>query len=138
MQIIRIDSTNIDLLYQFIKNPDEISPFFRYFQTRDPLAAFKNHVYTIVGLENENVVAYGHIDYETKYWFGICVLNSYHGKGYGKQIMKSIIEFADSNSIDMTLSVDSANVVAIDLYKRNGFNEIKRVDTVIYMKRKSI
>jgi RimJ/RimL family protein N-acetyltransferase len=136
MYIVRIDSTNIDLLYQFIKNPDEISPFFRYFQSRDPHTVFKNHIYTIVGIENENVIAYGHIDYETKYWFGICVLNSYHGKGYGKQIINSILKFADSNTIDLALSVDSNNTIAIDLYKRNGFIEIKKRDTIIYMERK--
>jgi ribosomal protein S18 acetylase RimI-like enzyme len=136
MRILRIDSTNIDLLYQFIKNPAEISSFFRYFQTRDPRNVFeKQHIYTVVGIENSNVVAYGHIDYETKYWFGICVLNSYHGKGYGKQIINSILEFADSNSIDLALSVDSNNTLAIDLYKRNGFIEIKKRDTIIYMER---
>jgi ribosomal protein S18 acetylase RimI-like enzyme len=136
MQIVRIDSTNIDLLYQFIKNPDEISPFFRYFQSRDPRAAFKNHVYTVVGIENDIVVAYGHIDYETKYWFGICVLNTYQGKGYGKQIINSILEFTDSNSIDLALSVDSNNIVAIELYKKNGFIKVKNTDTIVYMERK--
>ena len=110
--------------------------FFRYFQTRDPRTVFeKQHIYTIVGIENNNVVAYGHIDYETKYWFGICVLNSYQGKGYGKQILNSILDFADRKSIQLSLSVDVDNTVAIELYKKNGFVETRKTSTIIYMER---
>ena len=136
MQLVRIDSTNIDLLYQFIKVPSEISSFFRYFQTRDPRTVFeKHHIYTVVGIENNSVVAYGHIDYETKYWFGICVLNTYQGKGYGKQLINFILDFADRNSISLSLSVDIDNIVAIELYKKNGFIETRKTATVIYMER---
>jgi ribosomal protein S18 acetylase RimI-like enzyme len=136
MKLVQIDSTNIDLLYQFTMNRDEISPFFRYFEKRDPLFVVqKQHIYTIVGIDeiSNKVIGYGHIDHENKYWLGICILNSYHGKGYGKQIMDGLINYADSKHILLSLSVDIENMNAIQMYTKYKFVEEKQTDTILYM-----
>jgi ribosomal protein S18 acetylase RimI-like enzyme len=137
MFLTAINLSNIDLLYSFLSNPSELSDHFRYFRTRDPKNILAQHVYTIVGIDEETrqVIAYGHIDYEEKYWLGICVLNSHCGKGYGKQIMDDLLLYADARDMPLSLSVDIDNVPAINLYKKYKFIEKRRTDTVIYMGR---
>ncbi len=132
-----INLSNIELLYNFLSDASEISEHFRYFRTRDPKNILSQHVYTIVGIDEETqqAIAYGHIDYEEKYWLGICVLNSYCGRGYGKQIMDDLLLYADTRDIPLSLSVDVDNVPAINLYKKYKFIEKKITNTVLYMNR---
>ena len=72
MKVISVDLSNIDLLYSFLSDLSEISYHFRYFRTRNPTQIISQHVYTIVGIDEETnkIIAYGHIDYEEKYWLG--------------------------------------------------------------------
>jgi GNAT superfamily N-acetyltransferase len=135
MEIVEIDETNIDFIHQFLKDPNEISHHFRYFEKRRPEDVLGQHVCTFVGLDRETkkCIAYGHIDYEEKFWLGICVHKSQCGKGYGKQMIVKLLGFADKDPLH--LSVDSDNSVAIRMYETYGFVETKRVGNVVYMKR---
>lgn len=121
MKIVNIDACNIDLLKTFIVNIT--SQHFRYYNTRDPHIAIRNHIYTIVGLVDKTPVAYGHIDVEgSTYWIGVCVLDSYKGQGFGQQILMSLLARADAlgiSQVDLTVDVD--NIVAQQLYKKHGF-----------------
>lgn len=137
MKIVIVTRDFVDLIYNFLNDSTEISDHFRYFCTRDPKQIISQHVYTIVGIEEETnkVIAYGHIDYEEKYWLGICVLNSYCGKGHGRQIMDSLLMYADARDIPLSLSVDIDNVPAINMYKKYKFIEKKRTDKILYMNR---
>lgn len=123
-----------ELLNQFLKRSDLISNHFRYFHSR-PTSIIKNHLLTLIGLENDEPIAYGHIDAETHNWLGICVLDGYHGKGYGTQIMNELIKYADINRINLRLSVDSDNINAIHLYKKYNFINYKTTNSVYYMER---
>lgn len=123
-----------ELLNQFLKRSDLISNHFRYFQSR-PTSIIKNHLITIIGLEDNKPIAYGHIDYETYNWLGICILNGYQGKGYGTQMMNELIKYADENKLELRLSVDKDNLHAVSLYRKYNFIEYKSTETVIYMKR---
>lgn len=140
MKIISIDKKSIDLLYKFLNETQEVSDHFRYFNSRDPKDVIHQHVYTIVGIEEEtnNVIAYGHIDFEEKYWLGICVWNSYCGKGYGKQIMNQLIEYADTNKINLYLSVDLTNTHAIRMYEKYNFKNVRNTEYVLYMNRPAL
>ncbi len=137
MRIVTINPNTIDLIDSFLSEQSEISEHFRYFQSRDPHTIVQQHVYTIVGVDEETnqVIAYGHIDYEEKYWLGICIWKSYCGKGYGKQIMNELIEYADKNKIILSLSVDKTNINAIQLYKRYNFSLTHETKTILYMNR---
>jgi RimJ/RimL family protein N-acetyltransferase len=54
--------------------------------------------------------------------FGICVLKEYWGYGVGKNFLKEIIQWADSNGIKkINLAVLETNDKAIKLYKKYGF-----------------
>ena len=121
-----------ELLNEFLKSSH--SEHFRYFNTR-PTSIIKNHKLTLIGLVNNIPIAYGHIDYETYNWLGICVLDGYQGKGYGKKMMNELIGYADVAGLELYLSVDIDNINAINLYSKYNFIEYKRTDKIIYMKR---
>jgi ribosomal protein S18 acetylase RimI-like enzyme len=129
-----IVNANEELINKFLEKKELISNHFRYFLTR-PANIINNHIYTIIGLYGDTPIAYGHIDLEKYNWLGICVLDGYQGKGYGKQIMDSLINYADKNKLDLKLSVDIDNLQAIYLYKKYNFIEYNINNSVIYMER---
>lgn len=134
MNIVKINDSNIYLLETFLKNNLPIS--FRYFTTR-PLQIIKSHLLTIIGVINDNPIAYAHIDYEHNiYWFGICVLDEYQSLGYGTQIMDYInLFFLNSNINKLSLTVDKNNITAINLYKKYDFHIISELETYYKMEK---
>lgn len=117
---MNIHTNNIKLIEKFINLHN--STTFRYFQNRT-IDCINNHVVTIIGELNNIPIAYGHIDYENKYWIGLCVLNEYQEKGYGSTILKSLLELAKNTNINkLHLTVDIDNIRAIKLYKKYGFS----------------
>ena len=82
-------------------------------------------------------MAYGHIDYskdENKYWLGICLLEEYQGKGYGKQMMNALIDIFNNTDIDtLYLTVDKENSKAISMYKKYSFNIIDEEESYYIM-----
>ena len=71
--IITINDTNIDILKQFIRN--KLPPTFRYFGSRD-INSVKSHEITLIYLDNDIPVGYGHLDNDGHHiWLGICVLS---------------------------------------------------------------
>lgn len=56
--------------------------------------------------------------------FGICILQEYCGLGVGNQLLTSTIEWSEENNIEkISLNVVEANLGAINLYKRHGFEQ---------------
>ena len=55
--------------------------------------------------------------------FGIAVHPEYHGMGIGNAMMETLIDLADNwlNLVKVELAVNSANKIAIGLYKKFGF-----------------
>ena len=49
--------------------------------------------------------------------------------------MKYLLNFSDLHGLPLYLSVDVDNSTAIEMYKRAGFLELRRKDTVVYMLR---
>ncbi len=123
MKIVQITTSNLHYLNRFCANT--LPPQFRYFNTRKPADAILHHVYTIIGLMNDNPIAYGHIDYDSaskRNWIGVCILPEYQGRGYGKTIVRTLIRRADTLNIPtLHLSVDRTNTVARALYEAVGF-----------------
>ena len=56
-------------------------------------------------------------------FLGICILKEFRGKGIGTMMMKHIIEWAEKHKEleKLSLSVFSTNKVAINLYRKFGF-----------------
>ena len=135
MEIIKITTENCAHLTDFLNN--NISSYFRYYTKRD-ISVIKDHLVTYIGIIQNKPVAYGHIDYskdENKYWLGICLLEEYQGKGYGKQIMNKLIDtFNNSINIDrLYLTVDKDNTKAISMYKNYLFSIIAEGESYYMM-----
>jgi ribosomal protein S18 acetylase RimI-like enzyme len=81
-------------------------------------------------------IGYAHIDFDdNKYWFGICILENYQNKGYGKEIMTYIFNQEKIKQLDQIyLTVDKINAAAIHLYKKFNFDVIHETDTYFMMR----
>jgi ribosomal protein S18 acetylase RimI-like enzyme len=130
--IIEITENNNYLLNEFLNN--SIPGTFRYFNKRS-VNVISNHLITLILIDNNLPVGYAHIDYDdNKYWFGICILENYQGKGYGKKLMEYIFNHKKITNIDkIYLTVDKINDIAINLYKKYNFNIIEENDSYIKM-----
>ena len=132
LNIIEIDNNNIDYLNKFLLN--NLPSTFRYFNTRN-IDIIKNHIITIILLDDEVPVGYAHIDYENKYWLGICILEEYQGKGFGKKVMEYIFNNEKIKNInEIYLSVDKINENAIKLYKIFNFKMVEEHENFYIMK----
>jgi ribosomal protein S18 acetylase RimI-like enzyme len=123
--IVEITENNNNLLQDFISN-NKLPNTFRYFNKRT-IDVIKNHLITIILLDNELPVGYAHIDFDdNKYWFGICILENYQGMGNGKKMMEYIFNNEKIKNIEnIYLTVDKININAINLYKKFKFNTIE-------------
>jgi ribosomal protein S18 acetylase RimI-like enzyme len=135
MEILKITIENSRYLTDFLNN--NISSYFRYYNKRD-ITVIKDHFLTCIGTIQDKPVAYGHIDYskdENKYWLGICLLDEFQGKGYGKQMMNALIDiFNNSTHIDtLYLTVDKDNTKAISMYKKYLFSIIAEGESYYMM-----
>lgn len=102
---------------------------FRYFDSRDE-SCFKNHFYHFI-LNDSNPIGYGHLDYDCgKMWLGMCVFDSYVGRGYGKLILRNLIDNRENNVLNLT--VDKENYKAINLYLNNGFKIHSQTQKIFY------
>lgn len=136
MEIIKIDNSNIELLSQFLSN--NLSSHFRYYKKRN-VDAINNHLLTIIGLEDNIPIAYGHIDYEDdKHWLGVCILGHRQNRGYGRQIIEHLLNSCIAKKLrELYLTVDVDNYVAKNMYEKFGFKIISRnvnLDTITMMK----
>lgn len=122
MQILQITRNNIDLLKTFLKN--QLPLKFRYFNSRD-ITCIENHVITLLMLVDNTPIAYGHLDKDQtgNIWLGVCVLDEHQSNGYGKAIVKSLLDYAQNNTIvnKVVLTVDKDNINAIKLYEKFKF-----------------
>ena len=136
--IVEINEINNYLIKDFLNN--SIPSTFRYFNKRT-INVIKNHIITIILIVDNLPVGYAHIDYDDdKYWFGICILDKYQGKGYGKKMMEYIFNSEKIKTIDeIYLTVDKINTIAIKLYTKFNFYNIDEKDyyfTMCYSKLK--
>ena len=136
MSLKKINYHGKDEVERFIRNAGPSLQKFRYFDSR-PLSVLKRHLLTILFYQNNIPIGYGHLDPEEgKIWLGICVSHNALGKGVGKQLMEELMTFAKSNNLLITLSVDSDNTKALNLYNSFGFNQTQKKNSTIFMENK--
>jgi len=119
--VINHDEHGLGLLRRFTSN--DLPTTFRYFDKRD-ISVIRNHKITLLGMLENEVMAYAHVDTDDdgNNWLGICVLGKYTNRGYGKRLMKELLDRAsDLNVGTIKLTVDVDNDVAIRLYESFGF-----------------
>jgi hypothetical protein len=106
---------------------------FRYYLNRD-ISVIKNHIFTCLYYNNENIIGYGHLDYEDgKIWLGIIISDDSKSKGFGGLIMDDLLSKTQE---PIYLSVDKDNKIAQRLYKNKKFFIFKENNKNIIMVRK--
>ena len=130
MKIVQVSKDNFSILPVFVSNLGEAAKTFRYFSKR-PIDIVYNHLVTILLVDEEQALAYGHLEEEDgNVWLGICVLPAYKGKGFGKIIMERLIEEAKKKGLQtISLTVDQDNLSAIGLYEKCGFKLCSEYNT---------
>jgi RimJ/RimL family protein N-acetyltransferase len=114
---------------KIIDSNSNLKSTFRYFNSRNE-DCFNNHFYHII-LNDPELVGYGHLDYENgKMWLGMCVFDSFVGRGYGKSILKNLIDSREKSKL--YLSVDKENFKAINLYLHSGFKIYLQTEKIFY------
>ena len=99
MQVIDV-AENYKLVNDFLRRAKGSLNTFRYFYHR-PVQTIKNHITTLMILENGLPVCYGHLDPDnSKVWLGIAVVEEDKGKGYGKLMMIELLKAARINKIN--------------------------------------
>lgn len=130
MELVNVKSGYIHLLRRFIDQMGIAATTFRYFSKR-PVEVVNSHLATFLLIENEQPVAYGHLEDEGGcVWLGICVLPDYYGKGYGKLMMRALVDNAKKLNVNtISLTVDKVNEAAIRLYEHFNFQKLDSVDS---------
>ncbi|MGW9127632.1 N-acetyltransferase family protein [Paenibacillus chitinolyticus] len=81
------------------------------------VAAVQDRIVAFSRCEGNQLVRFSH-----KVEFGVGVLKEFWGRGIGKNLLKTSIDWADSNGIKkMTLTVLETNEKAAQLYRKLGF-----------------
>jgi len=135
MNFTHVDTRDTSLLKILISKLGASSNTFRYFESRDLDSCLPNHEKTILLVDHSKPIGYGHLDRDRsdkKIWLGIALLKDFTGKGFGKKIMRELLE---DSSEDIYLSVDTANIAGQKLYLKFGFEIIKSNSIIIYMKK---
>jgi RimJ/RimL family protein N-acetyltransferase len=138
--ILEIDKTNtknVEFLEKFIASMGNSSDSFRYFKSR-PISVIDNHLCTVILLDNNEPIGYGHLDKEeNNVWFGIAITQAFLGQGKGNIIIRYLIDKADDLKLpEIKLSVDKNNAQAIKLYIRYGFVAFYEKNEILFFSRK--
>jgi RimJ/RimL family protein N-acetyltransferase len=133
---MRIENTSdTDLVKRFIETAGKSLDTFRYFSSR-PTSVISNHLITLVGIENDIPVAYGHLETENGCtWLGVCVSEKWIGTGKGGEVVSSLLKFADTRGLVVSLTVDEDNFKARNLYEKSGFVFRKKNMKTMYYER---
>ena len=123
MEFIEVKYPQTQCLEKFLSTAGKSLETFRYFSKR-PLKIIEQHLCTYLLKEDDEVLAYGHLDQEEgTVWLGIAVAEHATGKGLGKMMMHKLLDFAKKNHVSqIKLSVDNDNLTAIHLYVAMGFS----------------
>jgi len=130
MKIIEISDLNKNLLINFLKQ--HIPNTFRYYNKRN-INVIKNNILTILLIYDNKEIGYAHIDYDIKYWLGICILNEYQNKGFGTLLMNYIFNNNKIINKKIFLTVDKENKGGLYLYKKFNFKIVEEYDTYYLM-----
>jgi GNAT superfamily N-acetyltransferase len=118
MIIVKINNDNIFLLKDFLNNIENSKKNFTYYNNRE-ITVINNHVLTVLLIDtNNDILGYGHLDYDEVLWLGICICDKHIGKGYSKIIMEYLLNYTTDK---IYLTVNNTNIPAIKLYEKYGF-----------------
>ena len=131
VKIVRVNLETKHLIEMFIDKAGNSLESFRYFSSR-PISIINNHLVTLILMLDGIATGYAHLDKEQEdVWLGIAVAENAKGKGFGKLLIKELLDIAKEYAVQkIKLTVDNNNVIAQKMYKHFGFE--LRVETKNY------
>lgn len=100
-----------------------------------PAAAFRTEIFashnhyfavrdgeTLIGYAGISVL--GPTDHPECEIHTIAVDPAYQGRGHGRELLSALLEIADAHHAEVFLEVRTDNGSAINMYRRNGFEEV--------------
>lgn len=136
LKYISLNSSNLDLLDEFLINAGDSLNTFRYFETRKAEVVLE-HIVSYVIKDDSRIIGYCHLENDSgKTWLGLCILEKETGKGYGKLILNKLISVSKKLKVEsIYLSVDLNNLKAIKLYENFNFKfQFEKNDVYYYKK----
>ena len=131
-KFIDVDKTSIEFI-NFLEFEMKNNEHFKYFSTRS-IDILDNHLITILVVSGTNILGYGHIDPENRYWLGIYVSINHRGKSLGKIMVNELLKRSKNIGLNtISLSVFKTNTIAISLYKNLGFEVYKKSNESVFM-----
>ena len=134
MRPVRIDSSRVHVIKEFIDRMGDSSKTFRYFDKR-PVEVIKQHLVTMIGFDDGGFpVSYGHLDPAGgDVWLGVCVAEGFRGKGLGTEMIAALKQVARKMGIAVVkLAVDRVNTTAIRTYENMGFAKYSEDERLLY------
>ena len=93
-----------------------------------------NVVPYVYALDDSSLCGYGLIVYENNAAYLTAALEETNrGKGLGRKIFSDLIEIARKKVNKICLEVLETNIIAVNLYKSLGFNQVKQNNNVIFL-----
>lgn len=88
--------------------------------------ANENNCYYIAAMNNDKVGFLQFNIHEGVGEFDIGLIKNFRGKGYGRLLLETAIDFLNAKKVEeISLVVITKNIVAFDMYKKRGFKEIE-------------
>lgn len=101
----------------------EIEDAKEYLENKDP-----KEDYFIIIKNNEKIGFLSTVIEDNKGFFDIGLIKEYRGKGYGKKLLETAIEFFKEKNVDnICLIVIEKNEVAFEMYKKRGFEVYEKL-----------
>ena len=119
--------------YEVLQDQDEINAVIEEHAPELSIRANDSEVVAWIGIRNGSVVALGALcQWESGFHVlsAIVVAASERGKGFGKRITQSLVDYAYKNDISyVALGVRADNEAAIATYNRIGFKKLAEFNT---------
>ena len=127
-----IDSLNKDS-YEVLRNHEEINAVIEAHAPELSIRAEDSEVVAWIGIRKDSVVALGALcRWESGFHVlsAIVVATSERGKGLGRRITESLVDYSYKNGINyVALGVRADNEAAISTYNRIGFKKLNEFNT---------
>lgn len=123
---IRLSKENIEEYVDVYNKSFMDMPHGTYIETEDAKSYLKNkndnEDYFIVLDKGESIGFLNTIIKDKKAFFDIGLIKEYRGKGYGKKILETAIQFLNEKQVEeICLTVIEKNSIAYEMYKKRGF-----------------
>lgn len=130
---VRLSNNNINKYVEIFNKSFMDMPHGTFITIEDATGYLENQnkeeEYFMVTTNNSDNIGFVNINIkDNKGFFDIGLIKEYRGRGYGKKILETAIDYLSGKGIeDICLTVIEKNTVAFEMYKKRGFKIYKKL-----------